>query len=57
MLLAAAGCTHVSPWQRQKLAHPSMTTEMTGPGEQHVYAIHEGAAGGSGGAEGGCGCN
>ena len=56
--LSSAGCTHVRPWERGKLAHPTMTG-VGGPGvaEEHVYAVHEGATGGSGGAESGCGCN
>ncbi|MES1171998.1 MAG: DUF4266 domain-containing protein [Bacteroidota bacterium] len=31
--------------------------ETAGPGESHVYAIHEGAVGGGAAVEGGCGCN
>ena len=55
---AAAGCTHVAPYQRQKLAHPTMTvSETAGPGESHLRAIQEGATGGAAGAESGCGCN
>jgi len=30
---------------------------MAGPGEQHMYGVHEGAIGGADGAESGCGCN
>lgn len=61
-LLAAAtlvgGCTHVPPFQRGRLAHPTMLLEETsGPGQAHVYAIHEGAVGGGAAVEGGCGCN
>jgi hypothetical protein len=61
LLLAslAAGCTHthVSPWQRTKLAHPTMTLEPAGAAQEHVYSVHEGAVGGSGSVESGCGCN
>jgi hypothetical protein len=61
VLLASSlvtGCTHVRPWERGKLAHPTMSTGIVpGPAEEHVYAVQEGAIGGSGGAESGCGCN
>jgi hypothetical protein len=56
--LALNACTHVQPWQRGKLAHPTMTSaSVSGPAEEHVYAVHEGAIGGGGAAESGCGCN
>ncbi|MCE9575601.1 MAG: DUF4266 domain-containing protein [Deltaproteobacteria bacterium] len=55
-----AGCAHVKPWQRERLAKAKMqlsgdaqATEL----EQHVYESREGSAGGTGGAGGGCGCN
>lgn len=58
LALAASACTHVKPWERGKLAHPTMaTSNFSGPAEEHVYSVHEGAAGGGGGAESGCGCN
>lgn len=54
----ASGCARVSPYQRGKLAHPTMLLgDLAGPGEAHVYAIHEGAVGGATSVEGGCGCN
>lgn len=62
-LVAAAsaslvGCTHVRPWERGKLAHPTMVGPgVPGPAEGHVYAVHEGAVGGGAGVESGCGCN
>ena len=56
-LTASSACTHVAPYQRGKLAHPTMTMEPSGPGADHMHAIHEGASGGGGAAEGGCGCN
>jgi hypothetical protein len=57
-LLAAAGCARLRPYQRGKLAHPTMLLgETAGPGESHVYAIQEGAVGGGSAVEGGCGCN
>jgi hypothetical protein len=58
LTLAAAGCARVPPYQRGRLAHPTMLlTDFAGVAESHVYAIQEGAVGGGAGAEGGCGCN
>jgi hypothetical protein len=56
--ITSSACTHVKPWERGKLAHPTMTGG-NGPSaaEEHVYAVHEGAVGGGGSAESGCGCN
>jgi len=55
---SAAGCARVPPYQRELLAHPTMLlVNFSGPAEEHVYAIQEGAIGGGSGAEGGCGCN
>lgn len=52
------GCTHVAPYERGNLAHPTMTTgELAGPSEAHVRGVHEGAVGGGASAESGCGCN
>jgi hypothetical protein len=56
--LSAAACTHVRPWERGKLAHPTMAGPAApGVAEEHVYSVQEGAAGGGGAAESGCGCN
>jgi hypothetical protein len=55
--LSASGCRHVSPYQRAKLAHASMVGGFSSPGAAHMTAIHEGAVGGGGAAEAGCGCN
>ncbi len=53
-----SACMRLAPYQRGKLAHPTMLLgDRSGPGEAHVYAIQEGAVGGGSGAEGGCGCN
>jgi hypothetical protein len=53
-----ASCTHVAPYDRGKLAHPTMTTsDVAGPAEAHVRGVHEGASGGGEAAESGCGCN
>ena len=55
---ALGGCTAVKPYERGRLAHPSMAgSRLSGPGESHMQAVHEGAAGGTLGAESGCGCN
>lgn len=56
--LLSAGCARLKPWERGKLAHPTMLlADEARPGEAHVYAIHEGAVGGASAVEGGCGCN
>jgi hypothetical protein len=53
-----AGCSAVAPYERGKLAHPTMAAaDNVSFGEAHVRAIHEGAIGGSAGAVSGCGCN
>jgi hypothetical protein len=55
---AAAGCSPVAPYDRGKLAHPTMAAnDMSGFGESHLRAISEGAVGGGAGAGSGCGCN
>ena len=39
-LAAVSGCVRVAPYQRGRLAHPTMLlTDFAGPGEAHVYAI------------------
>jgi hypothetical protein len=54
----SAGCANVQPYERAKLAHPTMTAaDGAGHGEAHLRAISEGAIGGSGGTGSGCGCN
>ena len=58
LLLAAAGCAHVAPYERERLAHPTMaTSDLVRASEEHVRAVHEGAVGGGESAGGGCGCN
>ena len=58
LTVVAQGCAHVPAYDRSLLAHPTMTSgTLAGPGESHVYAIQEGAVGGTVGAESGCGCN
>jgi hypothetical protein len=57
-VLGSIGCVRLKPYQRGRLAHPTMLLgETAGPGEAHVYAIQEGAVGGGAAVEGGCGCN
>jgi hypothetical protein len=57
-LVAASGCGTVAPYERGKLAHPTMAaSDLAGLGEGHLRAISEGATGGSGGTGSGCGCN
>ena len=57
-LFAATGCGTVQPYERGKLAHPTMSAgDMAGFGENHLRAISEGAVGGNGGTGSGCGCN
>jgi hypothetical protein len=57
-LAASTGCAVVAPYERGKLAHPTMTAiDLAGPAAQHLRAIDEGAEGGSAGAGSGCGCN
>jgi len=51
-------CTHVKPWERGRLAHPTMAADdPSGPAEAHMRGVHEGATGGGSVAESGCGCN
>ena len=55
---APVGCVHVRPYQRERLAHPTMTTaDWSGPAEAHARAVREGAIGGGSAGEAGCGCN
>lgn len=58
VVLGGSGCTRVAPYERGRLAHPTMTEgDPVGPGEQHLRAINEGATGGNLDTTGGCGCN
>jgi hypothetical protein len=57
-LFFSTGCTTVAPYERAKLAHPTMAAnDLVGPGEMHLRGVTEGAIGGSAGAGSGCGCN
>jgi hypothetical protein len=54
----SAACHIVAPYERARLAHPSMTNDVQGTAAVHVYGVHEGATGGSlPVAASGCGCN
>lgn len=54
----ASGCQHTKAYERAKLAHPTMvTSSFSGPAEEHMYSVQEGATGGGASAESGCGCN
>lgn len=56
--VGATGCAPVAPYERGKLAHPTMSAgSLDSMGEDHLHAISEGATGGSGGTGSGCGCN
>jgi hypothetical protein len=56
--VALGGCSRVAAYERGRLAHPSMSArQRMGAGQAHLYAIREGARGGSLGAGSGCGCN
>lgn len=58
MVVLSAGCSGVAPYERGRLAHPTMTTsDIAGAGEGHTRAVQEGALGGGLQAGGGCGCN
>jgi hypothetical protein len=52
------GCANVAAYERGKLAHPTMVpSDAASVARDHVYAVQEGAMGGSLGAASGCGCN
>lgn len=58
--LAGTGCARVKPYEREHLSRRSMTAdEAAGQArfEHHSRGSREGAAGGTGKAGGGCGCN
>jgi hypothetical protein len=57
LVLGLGACQHVAPYQRARLAHTTMTGEWGSVGAAHMVAIHEGAVGGGGAGEAGCGCN
>ena len=57
-LFGLTACGKVAAYERGKLAHPTMDPgDAASTGQDHVYAIHEGALGGTVGVASGCGCN
>jgi len=59
-LLFVSGCGHVQPWEREGLAALDAHQELEASGsgyDAHFWNVREGAAGGTGEAGGGCGCN
>jgi len=55
-----AGCSHVRPWQREHMARMQAQLQRTDANrayEDHMWAVREGARGGTRAAGGGCGCN
>jgi hypothetical protein len=58
LTLAAEGCAHVAPYERERLAHSTMTTsDLARASEEHTRSVQEGAVGGGSSTGGGCGCN
>ena len=58
LLLGSAACGKVAVYERGRLAHRTMNPDDAASlGAEHVYAVHEGAVGGTAGAYRGCGCN
>jgi len=61
MLAALLGaCAPVQPWERGRLAQPSMALDadpMLASISRHIYDSKEASSGGVGPAGGGCGCN
>lgn len=60
LVLGAAGCVVVKPYQREALSTPAMTPGDQSAGDhfrQHWQGTREGSTGGFGAAGGGCGCN
>ncbi len=56
--LTVCGCAGVAPYDRGRLAEPSMSpSDLAQPSEEHMRAVQEGALGGGFAAGGGCGCN
>jgi hypothetical protein len=57
--LAIGGCATVQPWQRGRLAEPSMVFDADGSMVSymtHWQEAREGSSGGYGVQSGGCGC-
>lgn len=58
--LLSSACAPVQPWERGRLAQPTMSLDedplLTSISE-HIYNSKEASSGGAGPAGGGCGCN
>ena len=60
VLVTAAGCTAVRPWERDVLARPDMKWQpdpLEAELHAHISFSKEGALVGGGAGGGGCGCN
>jgi len=58
VIVSFSGCARVAAYDRERLAHPSMSaSDLAQPSESHVRAVQEGAMGGGFAPGGGCGCN
>jgi hypothetical protein len=60
VLIAAAGCATVAPYERERLSRRDMLLDRNPDataGEQHAAAYREGSSGAVGASGGGCGCN
>lgn len=60
LLLTAAGCSTVQPWERGTLADYTMRPDRDPLNDllsDHIYFTREAASGGRGVGGGGCGCN
>lgn len=60
LVLTAAACTQVKPWERGELAKREMAFDvdpMETKIKDHIYFSKEGSSSGSAVTGGGCGCN
>lgn len=60
VLVAAAGCARVKPWEREYLADPIMQFDYNKEEKavrEHFLGTREGSSGSFGVSGGGCGCN
>jgi hypothetical protein len=58
--LLTSACAPVQPWERGRLAQPTMSLDedpMLTSISEHIYNSKEASSGGAGPAGGGCGCN
>ena len=60
MLLLAAGCAEIKPWERGRLTHACMqipVDAVEAAQHGHFESEREGSSGGASRGGGGCGCN